>query len=100
MGRIARSCTLQDLGRASKQILDLTLQSRLPSTYSTRPWTDIGGLMSYRPSFDDLSSLVAEQLVPQDHRRIRGAVLMATKTRSMSWGRRGPPRGLPPGRSR
>ena len=34
--------------------LDLTMKNRLPSTYGTREWSEIGGLMSYGPSFEEL----------------------------------------------
>jgi ABC-type uncharacterized transport system substrate-binding protein len=42
------------LGSHSRRILDLTVKHRLPSTYGTREWPDIGGLMSYGPNFEDL----------------------------------------------
>jgi putative ABC transport system substrate-binding protein len=42
------------LGSQIRRILNLTMKHRLPSTYGTREWSDIGGLMSYGPSFEDL----------------------------------------------
>jgi putative ABC transport system substrate-binding protein len=42
------------LGSHSRRILDLTVKHRLPSTYGTREWPDLGGLMSYGPNFEDL----------------------------------------------
>jgi putative tryptophan/tyrosine transport system substrate-binding protein len=42
------------LGSQTRTMVDLTLKSRLPSTYSTRDWSDLGGLTSYGPSFEDL----------------------------------------------
>jgi putative tryptophan/tyrosine transport system substrate-binding protein len=37
-----------------KQIADLALTSRLPAIYDRREFVDLGGLMSYGPSFSDL----------------------------------------------
>lgn len=42
------------LGSQARRILDLTMKNRLPSTYGNREWSDIGGLMSYGPSFEEL----------------------------------------------
>jgi putative tryptophan/tyrosine transport system substrate-binding protein len=42
------------LGSQARRILDLTMKNRLPSTYGTREWSEIGGLMSYGPSFEEL----------------------------------------------
>jgi ABC-type uncharacterized transport system substrate-binding protein len=42
------------LGSQARRILDLTMKNRLPSTYGAREWTDIGGLISYGPSFEEL----------------------------------------------
>ena len=37
-----------------KKVVDLAAKHRLPAMYEERAWVDIGGLMSYGPSFDDL----------------------------------------------
>ena len=37
-----------------KQIVDLTIKSRLPAIYYNPEWAEIGGLMSYGVSFTDL----------------------------------------------
>ena len=42
------------LGSQARRILDLTMKNRLPSTYGARERTDIGGLISYGPSFEEL----------------------------------------------
>jgi putative ABC transport system substrate-binding protein len=42
------------LGSQARRILEHTMKHQLPSTYGTREWSDIGGLMSYGPSFEDL----------------------------------------------
>jgi len=42
------------LGSQARRILDLSMKNRLPSTGAAREWSDIGGLMSYGPSFEEL----------------------------------------------
>jgi putative ABC transport system substrate-binding protein len=42
------------LGSQARRIVELTTTNRLPSTYGTREWTNLGGLMSYGPSFEEL----------------------------------------------
>ena len=37
-----------------KKVVDLAAKHRLPAMYEERGWVEIGGLMSYAPSFDDL----------------------------------------------
>jgi len=41
-------------GTHQKRIVDLAVESRLPTIHSSRPIVEIGGLMSYGTNFDDL----------------------------------------------
>ena len=42
------------LGSQGRSIQDLAIRHRLPTTYGARELTDVGGLMSYGPSFEEL----------------------------------------------
>jgi len=42
------------LGSQARRIVDLTMKNRLASTNGAREWSDVGGLMSYGPSFEEL----------------------------------------------
>ncbi len=41
-------------GTHRRRIVELSVKSRLPATYSNREWADAGGLMSYGANFGDL----------------------------------------------
>ena len=57
------------LGSQARRILDLTMKHRLPATYGAREWTDIGGLISYGPGFDELYRRAATYV----HKILKGA---------------------------
>ena len=52
--RPAHFCGDRMLSTHRRKIFELTTKSRLPAIYSTKEYTDDGGLMSYGANFPDL----------------------------------------------